>query len=1199
MKIRHLIIISITLAILTIGMASAAQDADTSTADNITENPIASPADDGALDLQDEPALEDSPSEIEMEVTDVPESVNYSKYVSCRVNIPDRNANGNLYVYVDEMPEYSYGYSVSGQVNAMFQSANYVNDFGEHSLYVKYVDSSGRYADTIRNFTFSTDDYEMSISDNYGDAAYGKDYSIGINIPFDARGTMIITHNGVEYVIPPEAYYWLITIPAANLQYGRNEVKIHFIPQEGCKLMEKTVMDSFNCTSKIMGPDYPVQVFGEVESVVLILPKDANDNLILKSNGYFWKASRISDGMATISLKDLSCGRYILEASYIGNDYIVEKATFDFQVVPKVVVPYFAYRGSGTFPVEVTLPTTTAGTLTVRNSFNGEQKTYSSASGLMTVNMTTPNVDTWVNVRYTQGDFTFEENYHVATRNKNPEFEMNVTVDDVIKGRELCANIEIPEGYGIYYDEPFDGYFVLFIDGVEAAKTQNPWIFYNTQSLDAGTHDWRVEFANDCYYRAEAKSGTFDVNYFSCELDENVTLGHTSIFVKMASDAAGIITLSVDGVECDSEIVTDYVTLFKLPDDLTTSEHEIEIRYVGNYPEISKTAKINVGYDFSVSVADPGSYAYGQPVTVTVKTHSRATGNVSLGIGGKNYIVELKDGAAQITLADLECGEYTAVAKYAGDSNFSAKTANVTFKVEGYAILGPEQKIFYGDDESVNLTLPADAEGNLTVKLNGTVYGTVKLESGKASISLKDVAPGIYGLNAYYDGQDYTVNPYDEESFNVAIRVAYPDEANANEDAWIYLLLPRDAEGKVIMNLSGDIMELAHNDGIINETFRLSKFGECLFTLKYSATDYNIALPDGTIRVMPGDFTCPSVVSDDDDTISFTIPDDGKGKISIFNQDLLLFEENVSGPNVSVSLAGLKPGRYNIKMFYEDEKYGNYTQSGIYITVPNPVPSISISNSGNDKHAVFTFNLPRDATGDLIVKIDGSSHYVKVMNGIATLSLDNIAVGKHEVLAQYLGDDSYSPAKAEKTVNVTSSIPAKIVARDASVIYSAGGKYSLTVYAQGGALAKNVEVIFKVNGKKVATVKTDSNGVAGYKIVQKPGKYKITAQALGKTITKKLTVKHVLKLKKVKIKRSAKKLVIKATLVKVNGKYLKGKKITLKFKGKKYKAKTSSKGVAKFTIKKNVLKKLKKGKKVTYQATYLKDTVKYKVKVKK
>ena len=73
---------------------------------------------------------------------------------------------------------------------------------------------------------------------------------------------------------------------------------------------------------------------------------------------------------------------------------------------------------------------------------------------------------------------------------------------------------------------------------------------------------------------------------------------------------------------------------------------------------------------------------------------------------------------------------------------------------------------------------------------------------------------------------------------------------------------------------------------------------------------------------------------------------------------------------------------------------------------------------------------------------------------------------------------------------------------------------------------------------------------------------------------------------------------MKATL-KEGKKALKNKKVTFKFKGKKYKAKTNKKGVAKVTIKKSVLKKLKVGKKVKYQVTYLKDTVKRNVKVKK
>lgn len=89
-----------------------------------------------------------------------------------------------------------------------------------------------------------------------------------------------------------------------------------------------------------------------------------------------------------------------------------------------------------------------------------------------------------------------------------------------------------------------------------------------------------------------------------------------------------------------------------------------------------------------------------------------------------------------------------------------------------------------------------------------------------------------------------------------------------------------------------------------------------------------------------------------------------------------------------------------------------------------------------------------------------------------------------------------------------------------------------------------------------------------------------------------------LTLKKVKVKKSAKKLVLTAKLTK--GKSLiKGKTITFKFNGKTYKAKTNKKGIAKVTIKKSVLKKLKVGKKVKYQAKYGKLTVKKTAKVKK
>ena len=177
------------------------------------------------------------------------------------------------------------------------------------------------------------------------------------------------------------------------------------------------------------------------------------------------------------------------------------------------------------------------------------------------------------------------------------------------------------------------------------------------------------------------------------------------------------------------------------------------------------------------------------------------------------------------------------------------------------------------------------------------------------------------------------------------------------------------------------------------------------------------------------------------------------------------------------------------------------------------------------------------------------------------------------------------------------TVPVKIAASDLSMMYTAGSPFKVTVYGTDGNPANGTSVVIKVNGKTVKTLTANANGTATYKPTQTPGSYKISATALGKTVTKKLTVKRLVTLKAVTVKKSAKKLVLQATLGKVNGKYLKSKQVTFKFNGKTYKAKTSSKGVAKVTIKSSVLKKLKVGKKVTYQATYLKDTAKKTAKV--
>ena len=89
----------------------------------------------------------------------------------------------------------------------------------------------------------------------------------------------------------------------------------------------------------------------------------------------------------------------------------------------------------------------------------------------------------------------------------------------------------------------------------------------------------------------------------------------------------------------------------------------------------------------------------------------------------------------------------------------------------------------------------------------------------------------------------------------------------------------------------------------------------------------------------------------------------------------------------------------------------------------------------------------------------------------------------------------------------------------------------------------------------------------------------------GGTLTDCISKNTKLTINKVIVKKSAPKIVLKATLKK-GATPLKDKIVTFKFNGKTFKTKTNSKGIAIFNVYKSTLSKLKLGAKVQYQVSY-------------
>ena len=333
-----------------------------------------------------------------------------------------------------------------------------------------------------------------------------------------------------------------------------------------------------------------------------------------------------------------------------------------------------------------------------------------------------------------------------------------------------------------------------------------------------------------------------------------------------------------------------------------------------------------------------------------------------------------------------------------------------------------------------------------------------------------------------------------------------------------------------------------------------------------------------------------NLYENEDHIVSIDLPKDAAGSLIVTADDNEYTEKLVNGSAKiiipSSTSVNYIQGRYSARDYF-------VAMNGAYI-ITKPKLNISANDTKEGLYIKFSDN----TEGCVKIDYENESYFGFVVNG------ETIIPNFHPIdtiVLSYAESDKVRSIKNQiiPVKNLEPESEVTIDASDSTVLYSAKNKYSVTVYGTDGKVATEEYVTFKIAGKQVAKVKTNSKGVASYVVTKSPGKYPISVTSLNITVEKTLTVKHIVTLKSVTVKKSAKKLVLTAQLTKVNKKYLKNKKVTFKFNGKKYTVKTNKKGVAKVSIKKASLEKLKIGKKVTYQATYLKDTVKKSAKVKK
>ena len=539
-----------------------------------------------------------------------------------------------------------------------------------------------------------------------------------------------------------------------------------------------------------------------------------------------------------------------------------------------------------------------------------------------------------------------------------------------------------------------------------------------------------------------------------------------------------------------------------------------------------------------------------------------------------------------------------------GDENYSPSNASKLFKIlkVGSEIeIQPFNNYTYGNNVTIIFS-----GNNLTV-VNVTVYDSDKnivfTENTTQGFSLVSVLPaGKYNVTAYNYGNDGIYPSQDSRLFEVlkADSAIFIDPID-NFTYGVGIVARYTGDNLTVVNVT-----IYNADKKI--VFSENVTGGSSFSPILAAGQYNV-----------------TVVNYGDENHN---PSNASTTFSVYKRDnyVVAFAENVSygektligiscgyPGNYIIDISGnvtvarleeignlielyLPPGDYYVNVTFEDDENFTTTSTNATFKVYKLVIEADNANYGWANSYIYQVKFVNEIgeplfNSTLTFAIAGKTlNATTDANGTAKVTL-NLDVGTYDILI------SNELADSNQTKKIT-ILPRIVDNKDLNMDYDTE-KFKVKAIGDDGNPVKAGETVKMVVNGKAYNVKTDANGYATLPIELRPKAYTITSTYKGYTVENKITVKHVLKTKAVKFKKSSGKLVLKATLKLSNGKALAGKKVTFKFRGKKYTVKTNKKGIAQKTLPKKVSKKLKVSKKYRFSVSYKNDVVGSTVKVKR
>ena len=697
--------------------------------------------------------------------------------------------------------------------------------------------------------------------------------------------------------------------------------------------------------------------------------------------------------------------------------------------------------------------------------------------------------------------FKYDGNNTVVSKEKP---KMNVIAEDsIIFGENLTVKVELPKDANPSWVLMSVGeiYYYVKIDDEGVS-------LWNMTGLEAGIQYIKIGYRGNNKYEAVEVFHTVNVikanpnlNVFIKDVNygENLTIYATLNGVNN-TNLTGNVIVTINNKNYSVVVINGKgnVSADKLPAGL----YNFSATWAGNDnyngTNISGGFKINkINSTIAINVED---IKVGENATIIVNLDSDATGNVTITLDNQNYTVAINEGQTIKVIGGLKAGTYDVFVKYIGDNNYNSAQNTTKFtvlKISDYNMDVTVPEFKEGVNSTVGVDLPKDAEGTVTVEIDGKKY-TANIINGTAKVNIPGLGVGDYNITTTYSGDAKYVSMTKKGNItvipNMDVSLYVDDVVMIYHDGTRLVAKLTDYQGRPIVN---DIIYFTINGKTYAKTtddngtvyMRLNLDSKVYTaTVSYNESEvYSKISKNVTVTINP------TVISEDlvkmyqNDTRFYVKFTDSTGKALTkttvkFNIHGVFYTKKTDKDGVADLGIMLRPGEYILTAY--NPVTGE--EKGFNITVKSLIVQSDLTkyylNASKFQATIYDKNGSLAVGKNVTFNINGV-FYTKTTdsNGVVSLAI-NLRPREYIITTMYEG----------LAVGNNIVVLPTLVTRDLNMTYGDGSNFTAqTLDGQGKPLA-NQNVTFNINGVFYNKV-TDDNGVASLTIRLMSGKYIITS----------------------------------------------------------------------------------------------------------